>query len=248
VCAAYPEVLVVDSKANTNKHKLAFFCGVGVDGNNNNSILFRAWLPNNTEDSYAWLFNTALKHLFTKKFLDRVKFVMSDNCNTMGPVIEDACSHGQTLQNASPYICVYHIERNFHADFGISSRGRLRLKPSRMRKKKGGKIEWAYGWQKQCVNAIYQLQKCETVAELNACNKWIARFISVAPDMTADCRRSVRMFFQRKHALRSQWVLAYRMRCRSLNIAASSRVEGEFGVLNKHQNNVHLQLRILNKT
>jgi hypothetical protein len=41
------------------------------------------------------------------------------------------------------------------------------------------------------------------------------------------------MFFQRKHNLRSQWVLAYRLKRRSLNIAASSRVEGEFGVLNR---------------
>jgi hypothetical protein len=231
VCAAYPEVLVVDSKANTNKFKHAFFCGVGIDGNNNNSVLFRAWIPNNTQDSYVWLFNTALRMLFKPDFLKRIQVVMSDNCHTMGPVLEDACSAGEVLPNASAFICVYHIERNFHADFGVSSRGRWNLKPSITKKKKGGKIEWAYGWQKQCVSAIYQMQKCESIPELVECKKWIARFISTS-DMTSDCRRSVRMFFQRKYGLRSQWVLAFRLKRRSYDIAASCRVEGEFGVIN----------------
>ena len=45
VFAAYPEMLVVDSKANTNKYKKAFFAGVGVDGAYKNSILFRTWIP-----------------------------------------------------------------------------------------------------------------------------------------------------------------------------------------------------------
>ena len=100
-------------------------------------------------------------------------------------------------------------------------------------KKKGGKIDWAYGWQRQCVKAIYTLQKCESVAEINECKRWIASFISAAPDMNADLKRAVRMFFQRKYALRTQWVLAFRIRRRGFNVAASSRVEGEFGVLNK---------------
>jgi len=73
--------------------------------------------------------------LFEPDFLQRIKFVMSDNCHTMGPVLEDACSTGQAMPNAGAYICVYHIERNFHADFGVSSRGRWNLKQSRMRKK-----------------------------------------------------------------------------------------------------------------
>ena len=85
--------------------------------------------------------------------------------------------------------------------------------------------------QKLCVNAIYTMQKCESTAELVACKQWIARFISTS-DMTTDCRRNVRMFFQRKYGLRSQWVLAFRLKRRSYDIAASSRVEGEFGVLN----------------
>jgi hypothetical protein len=51
--------------------------------------------------------------------------------------------------------------------------------------------------------------------------------------MDADLKRAVRMFFQRKYALRTQWVLAFRIRRRGFNVAASSRVEGEFGVLNK---------------
>jgi hypothetical protein len=233
VCAAYPEVLVVDSKANTNKLRHAFFCAVGVDGNNNNAILFRSWLPNNTEDSYSWLMNTAIKLIFKPSFLARVRFVMSDNCHTMGPVLEDACQTGESFPNAVSFICVYHIERNFFQEFGIASHGRWQLKPSSMRKKKGGTIDWAYGWQKQCVNAIYKMQKCESVAELEECKRWIAAFITAAPDLNADLKRSVRMFFQRKYALRRQWVLAFRMKRRGFNVSASSRVEGEFGVLNR---------------
>jgi hypothetical protein len=158
VCAAYPEVLVVDSKANTNKLKHAFFCAVGVDGNNNNAILFRSWLPNNTEDSYSWLMNIAIKLIFKPSFLARIRFVMSDICHTMGPVLEDACQTGESFPNAVSIICVYHIERNFFQEFGIASRGRWQLRPSSMRKKR---VEQSTGRTVGKNNASMQYTKCK---------------------------------------------------------------------------------------
>lgn len=88
---------------------------------------------------------------------------MSDNCNTMGPVLEDACSQGQAMPNAAAFICVYHLERNFHADFGVSSRGRLSLKPSRMRKKKGATL---IGHTAGKNNASMQYTRCKNARVL----------------------------------------------------------------------------------
>jgi hypothetical protein len=55
IFSAYPELLVIDGKMNTNKNKQEHFCGVGIDGDWGNAVLFRAWLPNKTEHSCSWL-------------------------------------------------------------------------------------------------------------------------------------------------------------------------------------------------
>ena len=87
----YPEVLVVDSKANTNKFKKAFFSGVGVDGSWKNITLFRSWIPNQTEASYAWLMTTALPLLVSADIRCGIEMIMSDADATMGSVITECC-------------------------------------------------------------------------------------------------------------------------------------------------------------
>ena len=118
IFAAYPELLVVDAKANTNKYKKAFFAGVGVDGAYKNSVLFRTWIPNQTRDSYTWLVSTALPMLVPQNILTNIEVIMSDDCQTFGPLLRSQCVRGGVFPNAMSLSCVYHIERNFFEAFG----------------------------------------------------------------------------------------------------------------------------------
>jgi hypothetical protein len=68
IFSAYPELLVVDGKMNTNKSRLEYFIGVGIEGAWGNSVLFRAWLPNKTEHACSWLWLHGLPLLLSKAF------------------------------------------------------------------------------------------------------------------------------------------------------------------------------------
>ena len=139
IFGAYPEVLVIDSKANTNALKHAFFAGVGIDGAWRNAVMFRSWIPNDTADTYYWLLNIAMPSLVPPSVLRSIRMVMSDDCATMGPIIQDICGPGNLLPNAVVRICVYHLERNFFQDFGVGAR-RFLLKSSTTTKKKAAKL------------------------------------------------------------------------------------------------------------
>ena len=85
--SAYPELLVIDGKMNTNKAKMEHFCGVGIEGDWGNSVLFRALLPNKTEHSCSWLWQHAIPGLLSKSLLAAILGVMSDDCSTMQPIL-----------------------------------------------------------------------------------------------------------------------------------------------------------------
>ena len=54
------DMFVTKCRTITNRFKKAFFSGVGIDGNWKNSVLFRSWIPNNTEAAYGWLLTRAI--------------------------------------------------------------------------------------------------------------------------------------------------------------------------------------------
>jgi hypothetical protein len=199
VFAAYPEMLVVDSKANTNKYKKAFFAGVGVDGAYKNSILFRTWIPNQTRDSYTWLVSTALKYLVPQNILDQIEIIMSDDCQTFGPLLRSMCVQGGIFPNAMSLSCVYHIERNFFEAFGRGG-GKLGLGASKMHRKKGGKITWAHSWQQDLVGGIYRLQRSETMKEFEEAKLWVRDYIHTCSDLASGTLRNlVQTFFSTEY-------------------------------------------------
>ncbi len=231
IFAAYPELLVVDAKANTNKYKKAFFAGVGVDGAYKNSVLFRTWIPNQTRDSYTWLVSTALPTLVPQWILDNIQIIMSDDCQTFGPLLRSQCVPEGTFPNAISLSCVYHIERNFFEAFGIGGR-KLGLGVSSMQRKKGGEITWAHSWQGDLVGAIYRIQRCQSFEELEEAKIWVREFIDTCPDLNSGTLRNlVQTFFQLKIDIADRWVKVYRMGRPHFNIVSSSRIEGEFSWL-----------------
>jgi len=233
----YPELLVVDGKMNTNKSRLEYFLGVGIEGAWGSSVLFRAWLPNKTEQACSWLWLHAIPLLFSAALLAAILGVMSDDCSTMQPILVSlVCKAGGILPNARSYLCIYHFQRNFFSKFGMGSSVRQwNLAGSKPTSKRGGnwggKIEWQYPWQRILCGAIYKLQQCESDKEFQACISWIADVINTAPNMgplRGDLRNAVRKFFQLKIQMQPKWAKFYRLTVRMFDADASSRAEGEF--------------------
>ena len=188
---------------NTNKSRLEYFLGVGIEGAWGSSVLFRAWLPNKTEQACSWLWLHAIPLLFSAALLAAILGVMSDDCSTMQPILVSlVCKAGGILPNARSYLCIYHFQRNFFSKFGMGSSVRQwNLAGSKPTSKRGGnwggKIEWQYPWQRILCGAIYKLQQCESDKEFQACISWIADVINTAqgpgpkqPQLQPDWRRS----------------------------------------------------------
>jgi hypothetical protein len=238
--SSYPELLVIDGKMNTNKLKQENFCGVGVNGDWGNSVLFRAWMPNKTEHACAWLWQHGVTRIFSKALLEAILGVMSDDCSTMQPILMTlVCTEDGVLPNAKSYLCIYHFQRNFFSKFGMGSSVKqwniAGSKPTTYRGGNwGGLVDWQFPWQRVLSGAIYDLQRCESKDELDACKQYVSNVINTAPGMgpqKGSLRNAVRKFFQLKMSAQEKWVKLYRLGVRILDANASSRIEGEFGKL-----------------
>lgn len=234
--SAYPELLVIDGKMNTNKSKLEYYIGVGVQGAWGNSVLFRAWLPNKTRHAYEWLWLHALPTLLSRALLHAILGVMSDDCSTMQPILVTlVCKPGGILPNAQAYLCIYHFQRIFFSKFGMGSSVRqwnlVGSKAGGRGGNWGGKVTWRYPWQRVLSGAMYRLQKSETKSEFQQCLQWIATVINTAPNLgpvRGDLRNAVRKVFQSKVNDKEKWAKLYRKIVRIYDANASSRGEGEF--------------------
>ncbi len=217
---AFPEVLVMDSKAKTNDLRQAYFAGIGVDSFWLNNTLFRSWIPNQTDTSYMWLTTIALPALVPIRILKQVQSIFTDDDKVVNSGLKLLLAKEECFSDAEAYICGYHIVRNFHQEFGLGSKTKHR---------KGGEIQWLHPWQAHCANALYRGAQCETDDEIREWKHWIDRFIKTTKDIgRKELRRNVHKFFNRKFDKRKQWMLRYRMKRRTLNIKSTSRVEGEF--------------------
>ena len=110
--------------------------------------------PNNTHDALNWLMTIALVHLVPQNLRSRIKCVFTDHCGIMTPILAKVCGDKDVFPNARHFLCVYHVVRNFFQDFGQGHNKRWNLKNSTQKYRKGGHIEWAYAWQKNCASAV----------------------------------------------------------------------------------------------
>ena len=82
------------------------------------------------------------------------------------------------------------------------------------------------------VGAIYTLQRCETIEELDAAKVWLRDYIDTCDELNGGTLRNlVQTFFQLKIDIVERWVRAFRMGKPHFNIISSSRIEGEFSWL-----------------
>ena len=192
-------------------------------------FLHMTYAPNQTDASYTWMTNVGLPAIVPRKILKLVRSLFTDDDGVVNTGIGLLQEMGEIFEHAKAYLCGYHIVRNFYSDFGQGFKRRFDLKDSTTKYRKGGTIIWAHPWQQHCADAIYRIQQCETVAETEACFNWIRLYIKNTKDIARkSLRREVLKFFARKFKKKEQWVLAYRLYKRTLDLKSTSRVEGEF--------------------
>ena len=73
-----PEVIHVDGTSKTNKEKFILFTVTVKDRFGKMRIVMRAFLPNEKNWAFHWLFSKAFPLLFPKRLLDRIRVVISD--------------------------------------------------------------------------------------------------------------------------------------------------------------------------
>ncbi len=191
--------------------------------------MFRSWSPNNTHDALNWMMTVAVVHLLPQTLRSRIKCVFTDHCGTMTPILAKVCGDPDVFPNARHFLCVYHVVRNFFQEFGQGHSKKWRLKSSTQQYRKGGKIEWAYAWQKNCASAIFRLAVCETRSEFEACKKHLLEYVKKTKDIgSKSLRDSVLQFYAQKFTDSDKWCLYNRLNVRSLDISSTSRAEGEF--------------------
>ena len=102
-----PEVIHVDGTSKTNKEKFILFTVTVKDRFGKMCIVMRAFLPNEKNWAFHWLFSKAFPLLFPKRLLDRIRVVISDGdsseCNQIDIAIRTI------LRNAIRVRCAWHI-------------------------------------------------------------------------------------------------------------------------------------------
>ena len=125
--------------------------------------------------------------------------------------LEAACGIGQQFEFAKMFRCLFHlITKSFDDQFGID----------------------ADGWQTEVKKLLYQLRKCETDEEFEACSEFVLRKIAENPmlgERQSTLRAQVLRFVRRRIDCADRWVLKDQLLVPTRGCMATARVEGTHG-------------------
>ena len=208
----YPDIIGCDTKAKINEFKLKCLAFVGKDPNNGIFTICRMYIPNESTETFEWATNVALPLLVGSPNLLKVKLFIGDDCNRMGPVIDEACKPLGCLRNAKRALCTFHIfNRNYNED--LSSYG-------------------SENWFKTYRSLLWGLQGSETHEEKNSRYDHILLCLTKWECLgTAESEKRAKAlnFLAKKWRKRHLWILAYFQGVRHLMVRTTSFVEGEWG-------------------
>ncbi|KAG8387801.1 hypothetical protein BUALT_Bualt02G0058900 [Buddleja alternifolia] len=113
----FGDVVSVDTTYRTNKYNLICAPFVGIHHHKQNVMFGLAFMSDETESSFEWLFTTFLKSMYGKE----PETVFTDQCQAMMNVVETVfpCAHHR--------LCQWHINQNAPSYFG-SLNGDTRFK------------------------------------------------------------------------------------------------------------------------
>ena len=103
----FPEVIFVDVIVDVNKDKRPLLTATGKDANGQMFTFLRAFLPNEKQWAFRWIFSHVFPKSFNSSILDRVKVIVSDGCVQEFSQIDDAINI--CFPNATRIRCGFHI-------------------------------------------------------------------------------------------------------------------------------------------
>jgi hypothetical protein len=210
-----------------NEFKLKCLGFIGKDPDNSIFTICRMYIPNESTETFNWGINVALPLLLGRENLLKVRLIVTDDCNRMGPVLDDACKrHDGTgcLRNAKRALCTFHL---FNRDYNSDLCGY-------------GQEDWFHIFR----GLLWALQGSETHVEKDARYSYIVTCLSTWTCLgTAESekRKQAINFLAKKWRKRHLWILAYFHDVRHFMVRTTSFVEDEWGSwLNAHLNLSHL--------
>jgi hypothetical protein len=103
----FPEVLLMDSTADTNKESRPLFTITGKDSTGHMFTILRAFVPNERAWVFRWLFQTVMPALLGKDLLLRVRAVITDGDSQEISQLDDALKN--YMPTAQRLRCGWHI-------------------------------------------------------------------------------------------------------------------------------------------
>ncbi|KAL3846190.1 hypothetical protein ACJIZ3_003593 [Penstemon smallii] len=104
----FGDVVSFDTTYKTNKYELICAPFIGIDNHNQNVMFGLAFLSDETESSFEWLFRTFLESMGGKQ----PETIFTDQCQAMMNAI------GTVFPKAYHRLCQWHINRNAVSHFG----------------------------------------------------------------------------------------------------------------------------------
>jgi hypothetical protein len=210
-----------------NEFKLKCLAFIGKDPDNSIFTICRMYIPNESTETFDWAINFALPFLLTLAFLLKVRLIITDDCNRMGPVLDDACRRDGNgcLRNAQRALCTFHIlNRDYNQDLiGYGHEDWFRIFRSLL-----------WGLQGSETNR----EKDERYTHILSClQTWDA-----LGSAESEARKKALNFLAKKWRKRHLWILVYFSETRHFLVRTTSFVEGEWG----SWGNAHLNLSHLN--
>ena len=103
----FPEVLYCDVICGTNNENRPLFTVTGKDASGKMFTLFRAFLPNQKQWSFRWLFNVVFPQVFTGSILNRVNCIITDGDTQQITQLDAALT--KHFPNARRVRCGWHV-------------------------------------------------------------------------------------------------------------------------------------------
>ena len=152
----FPEVITVDCTADTNNEARPLLTMAGKDSYGRMFIFLRAFLPNERNWGFRWIFSIVLPNFFHQTILSRIRLIISDGDAQECTSIDNAVN--LYFPQVKRGRCGWHlVDRNF--DTAVLSKSSFPGKESNFDSVTLIIKNWIYSWMKY---------SCENEAEFHA--------------------------------------------------------------------------------
>jgi len=165
----FPEVIFVDVIADTNKEERPLFTATAKDSNGKTFTFFRAFLPNQKQWVFRWIFSSVFMKFFGESILSRVQVIVSDECQQEFSQIDIAIKNG--FPQALRVRCGFHMVTLGWKTYVLNKNG-IEKKEHRFHEAVCSHLRlWIYSWMRS---------NCETELEYKISKLMFFRFLNTS--------------------------------------------------------------------